>query len=218
MKKRLAKGEKWIMQTKIRPYDVREGDALTDGGLYATAAKEKGEKTSLLLRRFILETEYLPRQARDRATQKEHSLPGSLDTLGYSERKGGPGSVDMITIHGVNSPHHVNTCLQPMGSIEQAAKLKEDGLCKAVGFAAHCHCGDIIKVIDKSFELGKPLDYVNIHYGFFSSYTNIDNQPAGRRDAVVFALFLDSKSERLAKTGSGQTWKTGAIHSITRQT
>ena len=57
--------------------------------------------------------------------------------------------------------HSVNTCLATKGSIEQCYQLKEDGKCKAVGFAAHCHCGDIIKVIEKSYEIQKPLEYVS---------------------------------------------------------
>jgi predicted aldo/keto reductase-like oxidoreductase len=48
-------------------------------------------------------------------------------------------------------------------------------LCKAAGFAAHVHCDQIKKIINAG--KGK-LGYVNLHYGFFSSYTNIDNQPA----------------------------------------
>ena len=64
LKRRKAKREEWIVQTKIRPYDVKDGDDVKDGGLYKTAVN-KG---------------------------------GSLDTLGCE-------SVDMITIHGVNSPH-----------------------------------------------------------------------------------------------------------------
>lgn len=55
----------------------------------------------------------------------------------------------------------MNSCLAKQGSIEQAYQLKKDKKCKAVGFAAHCHCGDIIKIIEKSFELSKPLEYVS---------------------------------------------------------
>lgn len=64
LKRRRENDERWIVQTKIRPYDVQEDTSVTDGGLYGTAAN-KG---------------------------------GSLETLGYEH-------IDMITIHGVNSPH-----------------------------------------------------------------------------------------------------------------
>ena len=70
----------------------------------------------------------------------------------------------MLTIHGVNIKSHVATCLEKHGSIDQVNQLKEDGKCKAVGFAGHCHVDDFVKIIEND-----RMDYVNIHFGFFSS-------------------------------------------------
>lgn len=51
--------------------------------------------------------------------------------------------------------------------------LKKEGKATAVGFAAHCSTADQVKII----ETGR-MDYVNLHFGFFSCYHNVDTQPA----------------------------------------
>jgi predicted aldo/keto reductase-like oxidoreductase len=91
----------------------------------------------------------------------------SLETLGMAD------GVDLLTIHGVNIRTHLDAVLAPGGSLDQIELAKQHGLAKAIGFAAHVHCADIVRII----ETGR-MEYVNLHYGFFSSYTNVDNQPA----------------------------------------
>lgn len=143
LKAQESKGNKWIVQTKIRCYAVEDDEdhRSNRGALYKTALE-------------------------------------SLKTLGRpAENPCGPepeqsaACVDMLTIHGVNIKSHVATCLQKHGSIDQADQLKQDRKCKAVGFAGHCHTNDIIKII----ETGR-MDYVNLHFGFFSSCAR--NSPA----------------------------------------
>lgn len=52
-------------------------------------------------------------------------------------------------------------------------KLKAEGKATAVGFAAHCATEDQVKIIKTD-----KMDYVNLHFGFFSCYHNVDTQPA----------------------------------------
>ena len=87
-----------------------------------------------------------------------------LKTLGVND-------VTLLTVHGVNIKTHVHATLK--NSADEVVKLKAEGRTKLVGFAAHCHTTDIIKLINTN-----KFDYVNLHFGFFSSYTNIDNQSA----------------------------------------
>ena len=48
-------------------------------------------------------------------------------------------------------------------SIAQVRMLKDEGKAQAVGFAAHCHVDDQIAIIETDL-----MDYVNLHFGFFS--------------------------------------------------
>ena len=87
-----------------------------------------------------------------------------METLGVQQ-------LDLLTIHGVNIPSHVDITLA--NSMDEACRLREEGKAKMIGFAAHCHTNDIIRLINT-----EKFDFVNLHFGFFSSYTNLNNQPA----------------------------------------
>ena len=83
----------------------------------------------------------------------------------------GQPRVQLLTVHGVNIQAHVEACLN--NSIHEISRLKTEGCCDLVGFAAHCHTTSIVKLIETN-----RFDFVNLHFGFFSSYSNIDNQAA----------------------------------------
>ena len=87
-----------------------------------------------------------------------------LKTLGLDK-------VTFLTVHGVNTESHVQATLE--NSADEVLQMKKEGKADLVGLAVHCHTQDIIKLIETN-----KFDFVNLHFGFFSSYSNMDNQEA----------------------------------------
>ena len=84
----------------------------------------------------------------------------------------GKERIDFLTIHGVNEPKDVETCIKY--TIGELKEMKQNNYVQMVGFSGH---GQTEEVLIKMIKL-KVFDFINLHYGFFSSYTNIDNQSA----------------------------------------
>mmetsp|Transcript_60624 Transcript_60624/g.166443 ORF Transcript_60624/g.166443 Transcript_60624/m.166443 type:complete len:366 (+) Transcript_60624:339-1436(+) len=79
--------------------------------------------------------------------------------------------VDLLAVHGVNLSEHVDTTISTI--MPAANELKSEGKTKAIGFSFHCATTDAVRLI----ESGQP-DFVNLHFNFFGSYTNVNNAAA----------------------------------------
>lgn len=107
----------------------------------------------------ILQTK-VPPQADARAFEAELRL--SFERLAVER-------VDLLAIHGINLPEHLEQTLQPGGCLEVVRRWQERGRIGAVGFSTHAPLPLILEAISSG-----AFDYVNLHWYFIRQ----DNRPA----------------------------------------
>ncbi|MEM9536502.1 MAG: aldo/keto reductase, partial [Cyanobacteria bacterium P01_E01_bin.45] len=100
--------------------------------------------------------------------------------------------VDLLGIHGINTPEHIEQTLRPGGCMDVARQLVQEGKVRFVGFSTHGPCNVIVRAI----ESGR-FDYVNLHW----YYINQTNWPAiaaaTQQDMGVFIISPSDKGGRL---------------------
>jgi predicted aldo/keto reductase-like oxidoreductase len=137
----------------------------------------------------ILQTK-VPPQADSAAFEAELQL--SFERLAVER-------VELLAIHGINLPEHLEQTLRPGGCLEVARRWQAEGRVGSVGFSTHAPLPLILVAIASD-----AFDYVNLHWYFIRQ----DNRPAieaaTAHDMGVFVIsptdkggHLHSPSERL---------------------
>ncbi|MGK7905744.1 MAG: aldo/keto reductase [Synechococcus sp.] len=100
--------------------------------------------------------------------------------------------VDLLGIHGINTPDHIELTLRPGGCMDVARQLVKEGKVRHVGFSTHGPCDVILQAINSG-----RFDYVNLHW----YYINQTNWPAiaaaTEQDMGVFIISPSDKGGRL---------------------
>lgn len=128
----------------------------------------------------------------------EADLRTSFERLGLA---GEGGRVDLLAIHGLNTPELLDQTLRPGGCREVARRWQEEGRIGHVGFSTHAPLPLILKAIASD-----QFDYLNLHWYFIRQ----DNRPAieaaTAHDMGVFVIsptdkggHLHSPSQRLCE-------------------
>lgn len=121
------------------------------------------------------------------------------DELELSCTRLGSDRLDLLAIHGINRPEHLDQTLRPGGCMEVVRRWQREGRVGHVGFSTH----GPTDLIAESCASGA-FDYVNLHW----YYIRQDNDPAleqaRRQDMGVFIIsptdkggHLHSPSDRL---------------------
>jgi predicted aldo/keto reductase-like oxidoreductase len=131
---------------------------------------------------FVLQTKLRPQ---DDAATFEAQLEESFALLGVE-------TIDLLSLHGLNSPNCVEQTMRAGGCWESAEKFRRAGRIRHIGFSTHAPTRMIIDLIRSD-----RFDYVNLHaYYFFQ-----DNLPAiaaaRERDMGVFIISPTDKGGRL---------------------
>ena len=119
--------------------------------------------------------------------------------LATSFQRLGVERLDLLAIHGLNQPDHLEATLRPGGCLAVVRRWQADGRIGAVGFSTHAPLALIEAAIASD-----AFDYVNLHW----YYIRQDNRPAIERalahDMGVFVIsptdkggHLHTPSERL---------------------
>ncbi len=77
--------------------------------------------------------------------------------------------VDLLAIHGLNLPEHLEQTLRPGGCLEVVRRWQAEGRVGSVGFSTHAP----LPLIEEAINSGA-FDYVNLHWYFIRQ----DNRPA----------------------------------------
>lgn len=96
--------------------------------------------------------------------------------------------VDLLAIHGLNLPEHLDQTLQPGGCLEVVRRWQAEGRVGSVGFSTHGPLDLILRAIASD-----AFDYVNLHWYFIRQ----DNRPA--IDAAVahdMGVFIISPTDK----------------------
>ncbi|WP_254963703.1 MULTISPECIES: aldo/keto reductase [unclassified Cyanobium] len=128
----------------------------------------------------------------------EADLQTSFERLGLN---GEGGRVDLLAIHGLNTPELLDQTLRPGGCREVARRWQEAGRIGHVGFSTHAPLPLILEAIASD-----QFDYINLHWYFIRQ----DNRPAieaaTAHDMGVFVIsptdkggHLHSPSQRLCE-------------------
>lgn len=100
--------------------------------------------------------------------------------------------VDLLGIHGINTPDHLHWSLRAGGCVEAALKLRDQGKIRFLGFSTHAPTS----VIEQAIASGQ-FDYVNLHWYYIFQ----DNWPAilaaQQQDMGVFIISPSNKGGEL---------------------
>ncbi|MBW0174118.1 MAG: aldo/keto reductase [Vulcanococcus sp.] len=100
--------------------------------------------------------------------------------------------VDLLAIHGLNLPEHLEQTLRPGGCLEVVRRWQEEGRVGSVGFSTHAP----LPLIEEAINSGA-FDYVNLHWYFIRQ----DNRPAIEaaiaQDMGVFVISPTDKGGHL---------------------
>jgi len=141
---------------------------------YGTSEVQLGRILPRLPReKLIVQTKVGPRPS---AKEFRETLETSLRNLGLDY-------IDLLGIHGINLPEHLEQVLQPGGCLEVVRQFQAQGKIRLVGFSTHGSCEVIRQAIATDV-----FDYVNLHW----YYINQQNWPAildaHARDMGVFII------------------------------
>lgn len=100
--------------------------------------------------------------------------------------------VDLLSIHGLNTPELLNEVLTRGAALDAAERLRREGRCRFIGFSTHGPVDSIVQAI----ETGR-FDYVNIHWYFVNDFTWPAIEAAARHDMGVFIISPNDKGGKL---------------------
>lgn len=100
--------------------------------------------------------------------------------------------IDLLGIHGINTPELLQQAVRPGGCLDEAQKLQQQGRIRHIGFSTHGPTHVIVDAINTG-----QFDYVNLHW----YYINQDNWPAiaaaTQQDMGVFIISPTDKGGHL---------------------
>ncbi len=100
--------------------------------------------------------------------------------------------IDLLAIHGINLPEHLDMTIRPNGCLEIVRRWQKDGLVGHVGFSTHANVDLIIKTIETGL-----FDYVNLHWYFIRQENERALQAASAKDMGVFIISPTDKGGHL---------------------
>ncbi|MEM1368646.1 MAG: aldo/keto reductase [Cyanobacteria bacterium P01_H01_bin.15] len=150
---------------------------------YGTSELQLGRILPQLPReKLIVQTKVSPKQD---VQEFEHALQQSLNNLNLDY-------VDLLGIHGINTPELLEQTIRPGGCLELVRKYQQAGRIRFVGFSTH----GPTDVITQTIETGE-FDYVNLHWYYILQ----ENWPAilaaQKQDMGVFIISPSDKGGRL---------------------
>lgn len=108
--------------------------------------------------------------------------------------------VDLLGIHGINTPEKLDWTTRAGGCFEAAQRLRREGKVRHIGFSTH----GSVRVINDAIaythpETGEGFDYLNLHWYYIYQETWPCIQAATARDMGVFIISPSDKGGQLYK-------------------
>jgi len=102
--------------------------------------------------------------------------------------------VDLLGLHGINTPEILDYSLRPGGCLAVARQLQAEGKVRFVGFSTHGPTDLIIQAIATD-----QFDYVNLHWYYINQFNWPAIEAATRHDLGVFIISPSDKGGMLYK-------------------
>ena len=100
--------------------------------------------------------------------------------------------VDLLGIHGINTPEHIEWCVRPGGCLDVVRKLQDQGKVRFVGFSTHGATNVIVDAIATN-----QFDYINLHWYYINQQNWAAIAAANQHDMGVFIISPSDKGGRL---------------------
>ena len=177
-----AKNQQNLEATIRRAVEVGVNHIETARG-YGTSEMQLGKILPQLPReQIIVQTKVSPKEnAQEFLTTFEQSL--AYPRLDF---------VDLLGLHGINTPELLDDCIRPGGCLEAARQLQQQGKVRFVGFSTH---GPTPVIVD-TIETGE-FDYVNLHWYYIYQNNWPAIEAAKRHDMGVFIISPSDKGGHL---------------------
>lgn len=150
---------------------------------YGTSEMQLGEILPTFERdKLIVQTKVSPKSdAQEFKNEFEKSL--SYLKLDY---------VDLLSLHGINTPELLHDSIRPGGCMDVARKLQAQGKVKFIGFSTHGPTEVIVKTIETN-----QFDYLNLHWYYINQVNWAAIAAANRHDMGVFIISPSDKGGML---------------------
>jgi uncharacterized protein len=113
-------------------------------------------------------------------------------TLEQSFRNLRLSSVDLLAIHGINTPAELEYCTRSGGCLDVVRNFQRQGRIGHVGFSTHGATEVIIQAIETD-----QFDYVNLHWYYINQLNWAAIEAATRHDMGVFIISPSDKGGKL---------------------
>ncbi len=146
---------------------------------YGSSEMQLGQILPTLPRdRLIVQTKISPT---DNARDLRQTFEQSLKYLQLEH-------VDLLGIHGINTPELLDWAVRPGGCIEVVRQLQAQGKVRFVGFSTHGPTDVIVNAIETDL-----FDYVNLHWYYIHQVNWAAIEAANRHDMGVFIISPSNK-------------------------
>lgn len=105
--------------------------------------------------------------------------------------------VDLLGIHGINTPELLDYTVRSQGCLDEVRKLQAEGKVRFVGFSTHAPTDVIIKTIQTN-----EFDYINLHWYWIYQNNWEAILEANRHDMGVFIISPSNKGGMLYQSPS----------------
>tara|TARA_Y100001968_G_scaffold201510_1_gene185044 strand:+ start:21042 stop:22262 length:1221 start_codon:yes stop_codon:yes gene_type:complete len=100
--------------------------------------------------------------------------------------------VELLAIHGLNLPEHLDQVIRPRGCLDVVRRWQKEGLIGHVGFSTHAPTELILDAIQTN-----EFDFVNLHWYFIRQENSIALDIASKFDLGVFIISPTDKGGHL---------------------
>ncbi len=102
--------------------------------------------------------------------------------------------VDLLALHGINTPSLLHDSIRPGGCMEVARQLQAQGKVRFIGFSTHGSTDTIMQAIETN-----QFDYVNLHWYYINQLNWPAIEAAQQRDMGVLIISPSDKGGLLYK-------------------
>ncbi len=117
--------------------------------------------------------------------------------------------IDLLAIHGINTPEHLHLAVRDGGCISILKKFQKENLIGHIGFSTHGDSSLIEKAISTNF-----FDYVNLHWYFINQTNSKVIEIAHKYDLGVFIISPTDKGGHLHTPSSKMLELCSPLHPI----
>jgi uncharacterized protein len=139
----------------------------------------------------------LPKLPREKLIVQTKIAPSSnpwkfRQTFNQSLSNLGLDYVDLLGIHGINTPEILQSTLKPWGCLRVARQLQAQGKVRFIGFSTHGPTETIVDAINTG-----EFDYVNLHWYYINQINWPAIEAATQQDMGVFIISPTNKGGML---------------------